>query len=173
MSERYRAPLRAVLPGGPHAGRGCPAVRLVAPDPPAPAGAGSTILRVRLTRRGLTLSAGLLATALSEQAAGASLPAGLVNHTLNAVLPSASKAAAAGIVQDQRPHLKGNQNHVHQQISLSGHNPGGGGSDHKRSGSVDLSHPGSRGRQKAKTRGTGGPNRTTGRQGQETRGRAG
>jgi RNA polymerase sigma factor (sigma-70 family) len=59
---------------------------------------GREILRLRLTRRGLTLSLGLLATVLSEHAAGAALPAGLVNLTLNAILPSASQAAAAGIV---------------------------------------------------------------------------
>jgi hypothetical protein len=58
---------------------------------------GREILRLRLTRRGLTLSAGLLATALTEHAAEAALPAGLVNLTVQAILPSASKAAAAGL----------------------------------------------------------------------------
>jgi RNA polymerase sigma factor (sigma-70 family) len=59
---------------------------------------GREILRLRLIRRGLTLSVGLLATALADHAAGAGLPAGLVNLTVKAVLSSADPAATAGII---------------------------------------------------------------------------
>jgi hypothetical protein len=45
----------------------------------------------------VALSAGLLATALSEQAAGAVLPAGFVNMTVQVIFAPAGKAAAAGV----------------------------------------------------------------------------
>jgi RNA polymerase sigma factor (sigma-70 family) len=58
---------------------------------------GREILRLRLTRRGLTLSAGLLATALAEQAAGAALPAELISVTVKSAFSSAGQAATAGL----------------------------------------------------------------------------
>jgi RNA polymerase sigma factor (sigma-70 family) len=63
---------------------------------------GREILRARLMRRGLTLSAGLLATALSEHVTAAALPAGLVNSTVKAILLyGAGKTAAAGLISGQ------------------------------------------------------------------------
>jgi len=60
---------------------------------------GRELLRMRLSRRGLTLSIGLLATSLSEQAASAALPAGLLNLTVKAaLLHAAGKATAAGLI---------------------------------------------------------------------------
>lgn len=57
------------------------------------------ILRQRLRRRGLALSAGALATGLTESAAAASLPAPLVASTVQAVLTgSLAEAVAAGLV---------------------------------------------------------------------------
>jgi RNA polymerase sigma factor (sigma-70 family) len=54
-------------------------------------------LRVRLTRRGLGLSAGLTGAALAPEAAAAVVPATLVDSTLKAVLPVAG-GQAAGVV---------------------------------------------------------------------------
>ncbi len=55
-------------------------------------------LRVRLTRRGVTLTAGALAAGLAEEAFGA-LPASLVSSTLKAaLLGAAEKAVTAGVV---------------------------------------------------------------------------
>jgi RNA polymerase sigma factor (sigma-70 family) len=58
---------------------------------------GREILRARLTRRGLTLSIGLLASALSEHGTAAPLPAPLLNLTVKAVLSLTGRAAAAGL----------------------------------------------------------------------------
>jgi RNA polymerase sigma factor (sigma-70 family) len=56
-------------------------------------------LRARLTRRGLALSAGLLAAALARQASAASAPAPLVLHTSRAALAfAASRPAATPLV---------------------------------------------------------------------------
>ncbi|MCI0456964.1 MAG: sigma-70 family RNA polymerase sigma factor [Gemmataceae bacterium] len=54
------------------------------------------LLRSRLARRGLVLPAGLLATALTEQAAPAAVPAPLISSTVKAALASA--AGAAGVI---------------------------------------------------------------------------
>jgi RNA polymerase sigma factor (sigma-70 family) len=53
------------------------------------------LLRGRLTRRGLALSAGCLATLLARDAPAAALPAGLAGSSLKAVLPAAAGGAAA------------------------------------------------------------------------------
>ena len=59
---------------------------------------GRELLRVRLTRRGLTLSAGLLATAVAEGGAQAAVPADLLDVTLRAArLSAAGKAATQAI----------------------------------------------------------------------------
>jgi RNA polymerase sigma factor (sigma-70 family) len=56
------------------------------------------LLRDRLTRRGVTLSAGLVATVLAEQTASAGVPATLVHSTVKAAtLFAAGKASAAGV----------------------------------------------------------------------------
>jgi RNA polymerase sigma factor (sigma-70 family) len=56
------------------------------------------LLRNRLTRRGLTLSAGLVATVLSEQAASAVVPPALAETTIKAAaLVAAGKAAGVGV----------------------------------------------------------------------------
>ena len=58
-----------------------------------------TLLAKRLMRRGLTLSAGLLAVGLAENTAMAAVPALLVNNTVKAgLLAATGKAMAAGIV---------------------------------------------------------------------------
>jgi uncharacterized protein (TIGR03067 family) len=63
---------------------------------------GRDLLRERLTRRGVTLSSGLLFGALAENAASAVVPAALVTATVHAAsLSSAAKAAAAGIISTQ------------------------------------------------------------------------
>lgn len=59
---------------------------------------GRDLLRIRLTRRGLTLSAGLLATALAEHTGRAALPVGLANLTAKAALgDAAGTMASAGL----------------------------------------------------------------------------
>jgi RNA polymerase sigma factor (sigma-70 family) len=63
------------------------------------------ILRLRLIRRGLTLSAGLLATALSERAAAAVLPVGLVNLTIKAAQSYAVGKTAAGLTSGTAAEL--------------------------------------------------------------------
>jgi RNA polymerase sigma factor (sigma-70 family) len=55
-------------------------------------------LRDRLARRGLSLSAGTLATALTEQAASATVPAALTNAALQAALTGAAGGGTAGAV---------------------------------------------------------------------------
>jgi RNA polymerase sigma factor (sigma-70 family) len=55
---------------------------------------GREMLRLRLTRRGLTLSAGLLATAVAEGGAQAAVPTNLLATTLRAALLSAAGKAA-------------------------------------------------------------------------------
>src|SRR5439155_14746946 len=57
---------------------------------------GRELLRVRLTRRGLALSAGLLGTVLAQQAPAAPLPVGLVQSTVQAAVLFAAGAAAGG-----------------------------------------------------------------------------
>ena len=60
---------------------------------------GRALLARRLARRGLTLSAGALATALAPGAASAAMPPALVNSTIKAaLLTAAGQAAAAGPV---------------------------------------------------------------------------
>ncbi len=54
------------------------------------------LLRGRLTRRGLVLPAGALATALSRQAAPAAVPISLIASTVKTALQSAAGAATAG-----------------------------------------------------------------------------
>src|SRR5438445_2213037 len=57
------------------------------------------LLRRRLTRRGVTLSAAALATALSNATASATMPALLVNSTVKAaILVAAGRAIAVGVV---------------------------------------------------------------------------
>ncbi len=57
------------------------------------------LLRDRLVRRGVTLSAGALAVVLGEQAARAAVPATLIDSTVRAALAyAAGKGAAAGVV---------------------------------------------------------------------------
>jgi RNA polymerase sigma factor (sigma-70 family) len=63
---------------------------------------GRDLLRARLTRRGLTLPATLLAVGLSQQAASAALPPALATATVQAVLSAASgpiTALAEGVLQ--------------------------------------------------------------------------
>ncbi|HEV2947609.1 MAG TPA: sigma factor-like helix-turn-helix DNA-binding protein, partial [Gemmataceae bacterium] len=55
-------------------------------------------LRRRLTRRGLGLSAGLIATMLSQSAVSATVPPALADSTVKAALAVASGAAAAGLL---------------------------------------------------------------------------
>ena len=55
-------------------------------------------LRRRLTRRGLGLSAGLIATMLSQSAVSATVPPALADSTVKAALAVASGAAAAGLI---------------------------------------------------------------------------
>jgi len=56
-------------------------------------------LRVRLTRRGLTLSVSAFPIALSANAASATMPAGLMNSTIKvAMLAAMGKAAATGVI---------------------------------------------------------------------------
>jgi RNA polymerase sigma factor (sigma-70 family) len=64
-------------------------------------------LRSRLVRRGLTLSAGLLATVLAGKAAPAAPPAGLVDFTTRAALHFAAGQAAAGAIPPQVAALTG------------------------------------------------------------------
>jgi RNA polymerase sigma factor (sigma-70 family) len=60
------------------------------------------LLRTRLARRGLTLSAGALGELLAEQAAEAAVPAALVGSTVRAALAcAAGKSATAGLVPQQ------------------------------------------------------------------------
>jgi RNA polymerase sigma factor (sigma-70 family) len=59
---------------------------------------GRERLRSRLARRGLALAAAGAVKALSAKAAPASVPAALVSSTVNAALPFAAGAAAAGLV---------------------------------------------------------------------------
>src|SRR5262249_23571697 len=60
---------------------------------------GRELLRTRLTRRGLTLSAALLASMLAEQAVAATLPAALVVRIVKAAaLAAACQIAATGII---------------------------------------------------------------------------
>jgi RNA polymerase sigma factor (sigma-70 family) len=60
------------------------------------------LLRARLIRRGLTLSAGVLGTALAQAAGSAAVPAALVTTTLKATTFSqTSKALAAGLLSRQ------------------------------------------------------------------------
>src|SRR6266498_364354 len=57
------------------------------------------ILRGRLTRRGVTLSAGLLATLLTKHAVAA-VPAGLIQATVQtALLPSGTAVAAVALAE--------------------------------------------------------------------------
>jgi RNA polymerase sigma factor (sigma-70 family) len=63
---------------------------------------GRERLRGRLARRGLTLSAGLLLTGLSQKLAVAAVPTQLAAATLQALVPAApEKAVAAGILSTQ------------------------------------------------------------------------
>ena len=55
-------------------------------------------LRRRLTRRGLGLSAGLIATMLSQSAVSATVPPALADSTVKAALTVAGGAAAAGLI---------------------------------------------------------------------------
>jgi RNA polymerase sigma factor (sigma-70 family) len=59
---------------------------------------GRDLLRARLARRGLTLSATLLAVALTEQTSSASLPATLTVATVKAALLARGREATAGVV---------------------------------------------------------------------------
>jgi uncharacterized protein (TIGR03067 family) len=60
------------------------------------------LLRGRLARRGLALSAGLVATALSQNTASAAVPAGLLEATVRAGMGFATPGtAAAGLVSSQ------------------------------------------------------------------------
>ena len=56
------------------------------------------MLRTRLTRRGLTLSAGALAFGLSQEFVQAGIPATLITTTLKAAIAFATGEAAAGVV---------------------------------------------------------------------------
>jgi RNA polymerase sigma factor (sigma-70 family) len=56
------------------------------------------MLRQRLVRRGLALSAGLVGTLLAEEAAARAVPAALAGATLQAALVTAAGHAAAGLV---------------------------------------------------------------------------
>ena len=58
-------------------------------------------LRARLTRRGVTLSAGLLAAALTTKAVEAGVPAALVDATLKTALLVAAGKAVAGVASGQ------------------------------------------------------------------------
>lgn len=63
---------------------------------------GRELLRNRLVRRGLTLSAALLPMGLSSSASSAAVPAILVHSTVRAALPfAAGKTATAGLVSTQ------------------------------------------------------------------------
>ena len=63
---------------------------------------GRELLRIRLTGRGVTLSTGLLATALTQEASAATVPAGLIHATLQAVLLYvAGQATVAGVLSGQ------------------------------------------------------------------------
>ncbi len=63
-------------------------------------------LRVRLTRRGLTLSAGLMAAGLSQETAAAPLPALVIASTMKAILWGAAEpAVAAGVLTAQAAAL--------------------------------------------------------------------
>ena len=59
------------------------------------------LLRVRLSRRGLALSAGGVAAALSQTAAPAAVPAALVGSTVRAAVSVAAGQAAAGLISGQ------------------------------------------------------------------------
>lgn len=59
---------------------------------------GRERLRSRLVRRGVTLSVGGLAAALSQHAASAAVPPPLVNLTIKAAIPFAAGQAASGLV---------------------------------------------------------------------------
>jgi RNA polymerase sigma factor (sigma-70 family) len=58
-------------------------------------------LRLRLSRRGVTLSGAALAFALSDHALAATLPGPLVNSLVNSALVSAAGKATAGVVSAQ------------------------------------------------------------------------
>src|SRR5439155_19364006 len=63
---------------------------------------GRTKLCGRLTRRGITLSAGLWATLLSDQGASAALSSALLQTTVKAAIPFAACEAAVSTVS---PHV--------------------------------------------------------------------
>ncbi len=63
---------------------------------------GRTLLAGRLTRRGLTLSAGALAATMARNAASAQVPAALASATIkNAGVFAAEQAPAAGVISDR------------------------------------------------------------------------
>jgi RNA polymerase sigma factor (sigma-70 family) len=65
-------------------------------------------LRGRLTRRGLTLAGGVLATLLTHNAAGAAVPAALADSTLRAALAFAEgSGAVAGVAAPVLAHANG------------------------------------------------------------------
>ncbi len=67
---------------------------------------GRELLRTRLTRRGLTLSVGLLATGLSQSTSSALPPSELAQTTIRtALLLMSDKAAAAGVISTQVANL--------------------------------------------------------------------
>jgi RNA polymerase sigma factor (sigma-70 family) len=98
LPEKYRAPLVLCYLQGKTQ---CEAARDLGWRPGVLRGRlerGRERLRARLARRGLALSAGLLAGALTTDAAGAVLPAALAAGTLKAALLVAAGRAVAGVV---------------------------------------------------------------------------
>ena len=80
---------------------------------------GREVLRTRLTRRGLALSAGALATVLAEAGAASAVSPALVDATVRgAMLLGAGHAALAGVVSEQTLALVEGmrQNHVADQV---------------------------------------------------------
>src|SRR5262249_12570384 len=66
---------------------------------------GRELLRVRVTRRGLTLSAALVAVLLAERSAPAAVPALLVRSTVQAVRLMTTGREATGLISPQAATL--------------------------------------------------------------------
>src|SRR5262249_42300686 len=99
LPERYRAPLVLCFLEGRTRDQAARQLRWSVRTLRPRVDDGKKLLARRLTRRGLTLSAGLLAVGLAENTAAAAVPALLLNNTLKAAsLVTTGKALTAGAV---------------------------------------------------------------------------
>jgi RNA polymerase sigma factor (sigma-70 family) len=102
LAEKYRAPVVLCYLEGKTHEQAASELRCPRTSLSSRLGRARELLRQRLSRRGIALSAGLLATALTEKAAPAAVPALLVIAAVQAATPAGTgKVVAAGVVSER------------------------------------------------------------------------